>query len=40
MLRGGALSDSFRFAIIKVLPKKENAKRLKDYRPMSLFNKH
>ncbi len=36
--RGGSLPDSFGFAIIKVLPKKENAERVKDYRPVSLIN--
>ena len=36
--RGGSLPDSFGFAIIKVLPKKENAIRVKDYRPVSLIN--
>ena len=30
----GSLPDSFGFAIIKVLPKKENAIRVKDYRPV------
>ena len=34
----GAMPDSFGFAIIKVLPKKENAKRVKGYRPVSLIN--
>ena len=35
---GGSLPDSFGLAIIKVLPKKENAIRVKDYRPVSLIN--
>ena len=36
--RGSPLPDSFGFAIIKVLPKKDNAIRVKDYRPVSLIN--
>ena len=32
------MRDSFGFAIIKVFPKKDNAIRVKDYRPVSLIN--
>ena len=35
---GFPLPDSFKFAIIKVLPKSEDAVLVKDYRPISLIN--
>ena len=34
----GVLPDSFKLAIIEVLPKVENASLVKDYRPISLIN--